>query len=740
MRDAKSTTIILFLLGFVTLLSVNTVYATDTSQYEKMLEKIDSLSLILKNKFKADIVGNWNATSQSQQYVVMDVLNSLDRLEEIYQQKKYSEIAYSLRDLRIDIKNTETMKQIITHQNKIEKIEQSIDVLNYSNKIKQMMKYNEILDSKIYLHNIWEPIHEKIQESNTVDDVLSFQTDIEKMEKVIKYNSRIHENTHSLVFTIIDPHVKSIWTNFKEEMSQTKYLTDMIKITTKYHKKVGKIDEKIISKWEMKITTLENDAKRQENIQEIMRIEQNIKNLNMVKKIEKNANPFDDDTQSQAILHNISQNYLKIKSDLKEYRLYLDNKNQMEQKVIQLQNKANDKSNLERMPEFKPKIKNTLDKVWHIKNALELNDFKYAQQLLDAVEQEWINFERFYPEIQNFTPIYKQHDISTAQKKQIYLNQISQIDALVSGLNMNHTSVDYQKYQKSIRESKVSILYGNFETGHEKIYKVIGFASQKFLSHDPRIMMDIIYDNDSNLLTVNGAVYKHSLNSRDKVSFYLFNQNNEIIELNSRTTKSGVFQILWNSDIKSGLYVAEIHHGSSKESQMISIQDDLQGMVFNQDEIAIMEIANTFESLENFVKKFTDSGSEKQLWKIQLITSKIKQDLMDGQIKTATESIQKFKNNIKLYMPIQSPEIVIDASTINNTVKITGKIAKLVEYREAIFLTIFDQDGGRIYEQMTYDDKFGNINIEIPKHILTGFTVIQIEYHDSLARDIIEIS
>lgn len=412
----------------------------------------------------------------------------------------------------------------------------------------------------------------------------------------------------------------------------------------------------------------------------------------------------------------------------------------MEQKVIQLQNKANDKSNLERMPEFEPKIKNTLDKVSHIKNALELNDFKYAQQLLDAVEQEWINFERFYPEIRNFTPIYKQHDISTAQKKQIYLNQISQIDALVSSLNINHTSADYQKYQKSIRESKASILYGNFETGHEKIYKAISFASQKFLSHDPRIMMEVIYYNDSNLLTVNGAVYKHSLNSRDKVSFYLFNQNNEIIELNSRTTKSGVFQILWNSDIKSGLYVAEIHHGSAKESQMISIQDDLQGMVFNQDEIAIMEIANTFESLENFVKKFTDSGSEKQLWKIQLITSKIKQDLMDGQLKTATESIQKFKNNIKLYMPIQSPKIIIDASVINNTVKITGKIAKLVEYREAIFLTIFDQDGRRIYEQMTYDDKFGNINIEIPKHILTGFTVIQIEYHDSLARDIIEIS
>lgn len=741
MRYTKSTIIIIFLIGFVTLIPVNVVYATDASQYVAMLEQIDSLSLILKDKFKADVEGNWNATSQLQQYTVKNILNSIDGLEEIYQQKNYPEIIDSLRDLRASLRQVETMKQITTYQNEIKYLEQSIDILISSNKIKQMLRYNEILDSKIYLHYIWEPIHAKIKESKTVDDVLSFQTDVENMGKIIKYNSRINENTHSPVFIIIDPHVKSVWDNFKKEMSQSQSITDMTKIATKYHGKVGKIDDKIISKWEVKITTLKNDAKKQENIQDLMLIEQNIKNLNMVKKIEKNSNPFDNDVQSKAILHNISQNYLKIKSDLKEYSLYLDNKNQMEQKVIQLQNKANDKSHLEKMPEFESKIKNTLKRVSNIKNALELNDFRYAQQLLDAVEQEWINFERFYPEIRNYTPIYKQHDISTAQKKQIYLNQISQIDTLVSSLNINHTSVDYQKYHKSIRESKASILYGNFEVGHKKIYKIIDFASQKFLPHDPRIMMDILYDSDSNLLTIKGAVYKHSLNSRDKVSFYLFNQNNEIVELNSRTTKYGDFQILWNSDIKSGLYIAEIHHGSAKESQIISIQDDdLQSMVFNSDEIAIMEIANTFESLESFVKKFTNSGSEKQLWKIQLLINKIKQDLTGGKIQSATESIQQFKNNIKLYLSIQSPEIVIDASAINSTVKITGKIAKLVEYREPIFLTIFDQDGKRMYEQMSYDDKYGNINIEIPKHILKGFMVIQIEYHDSLARDIIEIS
>ena len=49
-----------------------------------------------------------------------------------------------------------------------------------------------------------------------------------------------------------------------------------------------------------KITVLvphHKGAKKQENIQDLIRIEQNIKNLNMVKKIEKNSNPIDNDVQ-----------------------------------------------------------------------------------------------------------------------------------------------------------------------------------------------------------------------------------------------------------------------------------------------------------------------------------------------------------------------------------------------------------------------------------------------------------
>ena len=730
----------LFLTVSVALTS--TVYATERSDshYEKILKRIDFLNMDLKEKLKTNIHNNWNATTQSQQNDVLNILDSLDLLNVIYQQKKYMQISDPLAELATSLRQAEKISDITKHREDIRDLEHAVEVLNHSDQVRQTLKYNTLLDSKVYLHDIWEPVQKKLHKAKTIDDIMSFQTDINTMEKIIKRNSNIYENTHSPVFTLVDPNVKLTWNSFKTEMSQPGSMTEMAKITARYHKQVGQIDDKIISKWAAKIAGLKKDAKQQGNAQDLVRIDQNIKNLNMVKKIEQNSNPYDSDVQSKAILHNLSQNYLKIKSDLKEYDAYLDNKNQMVRKVTLLQDKANDKSNSEEMPEFDSKIKNTLETVSHIKDALDTNDFKYAQQLLDALDQEWFNFKRFYPEIRNYTPVYQQHDLSTVQKKHLYLQQISQIDRLVKSLDMNHTSANYQKYQKSIQESKASAMYGNFKASHEKNYGIIDFVNQNFLSQDPRIMMDVVYGDDTNMLIVKGAVYKHTLNSRDKVSFHLFDHNDEILDLNSRTSKHGEYRILSNIDIPSGLYVAQIRHGSAVESVIVSIQDEnIQDMVFDRNEIAMMELASTFENLERFVNTFGDINSEKQVLKIQLLMDKIRADLTDGHSKQATKSIQKFKNNIKLYMPIQSPEIAIDVLVTENTLKITGDISKLVMYPEAIFLTIFDQHGRRVYEQITHDDKYGNINIEIPQNLLKGFLVVQVEYHDSLARDIVEI-
>ena len=88
MGHAKFVIIIVFLIGFVTLLSTETVHATDASQHKKMLEKVDSLSLILNDKFRTDMKTNWNATSQSQQYTITNIVKSLEKFEEIYQHEQ----------------------------------------------------------------------------------------------------------------------------------------------------------------------------------------------------------------------------------------------------------------------------------------------------------------------------------------------------------------------------------------------------------------------------------------------------------------------------------------------------------------------------------------------------------------------------------------------------------------------------------------------------------------------------
>ena len=731
--------IIITLLAVAAIAPIDAANATNNEHYEKILKNTNYLNSGLKYEIMTHIANNWNSTSMSQEHTVKNIINSVDHLEKIHKQKTHPQIGKPLQELRYMLLQTKTMSDLIIHQDRIQNMESAINVLDHTKKIAEMLRYNPILDSKQYLHDIWEPIQQKIQHSESIEDIISFQTDNDRMEKIITYNYKIHDNIHSPVFTLIMPEIKSVWSDYKEEMSEVKSIIQMTNIATKYYNQVGKIDSSIISKWEEKIISLKEYAKKQDNHEDLMRIDKNIKNLNMVKKIQKIQHPLDSDAQSKAILYNLSQNYLKIKLDLDEFDRYLENKNEIKQKLDYLQKKANDPYSIKSMPEFEPKIKNTVHHMSYITNALETNDYKYAQQMIDALEREWNNFEQFYPEIRNYTPIYKQSDISTFNKKQIYLEEISKMDALIGSLDIKSTSLEYKKYQKLIHESKASILYGNFDVGHEKIYDALDYASKNFLDHDPRIIMDITYD-DSNLLTVNGAIYKHSMNSRDSVLFYLFDQDDKILESRSYTTKHGDFQILLNGKIEPGIYIAQVQYGHAKESQIISIQKDtIKNMVFTQAELSIMELANTFENLEDFLTKFNDTVSENQLQEIQLLISNIKQELADGKIKEAAKSIQEFKNKIKLYVPIQSSKIAIDVSTTDSIVKITGKTAKLVQYREPIFLTIFNQDGKRVYEQMAYDDKYGSINIEIPAHAFRGLAIVQVEYHDFLARDTVEI-
>ena len=223
MGDYIKVSLIVFLFGFVSLVSTDLVYGINMTPYEKMLEKIDSLSLVLNDRFKEDIENNWGVISHVQQYKTKSVIDSIDRLEGLYHQKKYSEITDALKHLRVSLKHTDTIKQILTYQNEIRQLEQSVIILDSSNKVKNMLKHNEVLDSKIYLYDIWDPIQKKIQNSKTVDDILLLKTEIGYMQKIIEYNSRIYENVHSPVFTIIDPNVKLVWGDFKEEMQQNKH-------------------------------------------------------------------------------------------------------------------------------------------------------------------------------------------------------------------------------------------------------------------------------------------------------------------------------------------------------------------------------------------------------------------------------------------------------------------------------------------------------------------------------------
>ena len=290
-----------------------------------------------------------------------------------------------------------------------------------------------------------------------------------------------------------------------------------------------------------------------------------------------------------------------------------------------------------------------------------------------------------------------------------------------------------------IWDARKSIEIGSFKAGHEKIYDVLQFIQENLLGHDPRIIFDVSFDDSQNIWNIHGAIYKHSFNSRGKLSFSLYNVHNDNIgDVRFLNTKAGEFNVSWHKNVEPGLYIAKLSHGASHEYKLISVQNE-RGTKFSQKEIDIMNLATKFEKLENFLDVFGDNNNQQHDSKfdpiIQIIQNKLKQGTTSG----TQKNIDILEEIIQRYLPVRSSDAIIEVTYANNMISVSGQVAKLVDFREVLFISVFDENGDRIYEELIYDDSKGNFETVFAKPVQSGLVVVQLEYHDIVATDIISI-
>ncbi len=731
------------LLLVVALLIPSSIFAqSESNEKQQLISKLaddsDILNVILKFELsRIDKIKSFDDVDS-----ILHILQEISFLENL-DESKYFPIQHEWETTKRDLKIQSNITDLLSFKEKIHQIYDAVFLIQLSENITKRISDTENLPHlKSILKSKWNSVKSGLANAKSTDDVLKHKLEIGYTEKILDSGLRLYDKTNYLKANqLIDPTITHTWSLFLNSISESTSITSAHSHLTEYIKKFSEIENKLIAKSE---SEYKKHIKNSQNLglsEQTKEINKILDSLHMAKSIKSNKNPFDNSNDEiiNHILYKSGTKFSEIDSKIKYYHSdeYQKNQDELKEKSLQLQKIIDD--TYDEIPVYHDilyKIENRLS----YSKTLDPIELEKTQHLTSALFFELENLYREYKFVKNYSPIYESDQLSAIDKKTIYFELLDDILKILDTYDDSRFDQYRKEFYLMIEDAQKSIEIGSFKLGHEKTYDALKFLKNNLLEDDPRIIFNVSFDDSQNLWDIDGGVYKHSFNSRGKMSFVLYDvDGNNIGELDFLNTKHGEFKVLWHKDVSPGLYIAKISHGNSHDYQIISIQNE-HGTKFSQKEIEIMSFASQYEKLENFLHVFGGDNYKQYDSKFTSIIQTIQSKLKEGTTSDVQKNIDELKKVTQRYIPIHSTDAIIEADNVHGMISISGKVSKLIDFREALFISIFDENGKRIYEKIIYDDSKGNFEFLLVKPAQSGLVVVQLEYHDFVATDIISIT
>ena len=733
----------MLVLGVILLIPSSSFAESDPNEKQELISKLADDSSILNVILKFELSRIDKTMSLDDVGFLLQILQDISFLENL-DESKYFPIQHEWKTTKRDLKIQSSITELLSFKEKLRKIYNTVLLMQSSENITTRISDKESLPHlKSILKPKWSPVKSGIANAKSTDDVLKYELEIQYMEKILDHGLRLYDKTNYLKANRqIDPTVTHIWSSFLGSIGESTSITSAHLHLSEYAKKFSEAEDKLITTSESKYQEHMKNSQELGLDEQTKEVEKILDSLRMAKSIkEANKNPFDfsNDEIVNHVLLKSGTKFSEIDSKIKYYHSdeYQKNKDELKKKSLQLQRIIDD--SYDEMPVYHDALYRIENRLSYSK-AIDPMEIEKTQRLTSALFSELENLYKEYTFVKNYSPIYESTQLSTNDKKTIYFELLDDILKILDAYDDSSFDQYREEFYLMMSDAQKSIEIGSFKSGHEKTYDALKFLKNNLLGNDPRIIFNVSFDDSQNLWSIDGGVYKHSFNSRDKLSFVLDDvDGNRIGELVFLNTKHGEFNVLWHKDVPPGLYIAKISHGNSHDYQLVSIQNK-HGTEFSQKEIEIMDLASQYEKLESFLYLFGGNNYKQYDSKFTSIIQTIQHKLKEGTTSDAQKNINELKKVTQRYLPISSPDAIVKADYANNMILISGKVSKLVDFREELFVSIFDENGKRIYEKIIYDDSKGNFEFLLTKPAQPGLAVVQLEYHDFVATDIVSIT
>ncbi|MGI0010950.1 MAG: hypothetical protein ACREAE_06090, partial [Nitrosopumilaceae archaeon] len=280
-----------------------------------------------------------------------------------------------------------------------------------------------------------------------------------------------------------------------------------------------------------------------------------------------------------------------------------------------------------------------------------------------------------------------------------------------------------------------SVEYGNFADVDSKITQIRTFLINNLPLRNEHIIFEITYDVEKDIWTMKGVVDSHSP-IRENLYLTVYDDAANIhSNLKFSDTKSGEFFTQWQAPTEPGMYVVLLQYQNLQATQVINIEEKSE-VIYNK---ADYTIAKEFEDLEEFINRFGDQSVPQYQTEFVPVLEKIRTALVKNDQTSVKNDLSHLKNLIEKYLPIKSRSAIIEATIDGDRLLIAGAVQKTLSFREELYLTVFDQQGNIVEDEIFYDDASGHYNVLLSKPTNPGLYVAQLEYHEIKVTDIFQV-
>ena len=586
----------------------------------------------------------------------------------------------------------------------------------------------------------WKALETELALATSVDDILKSESKIIQMSQVIDISSRISKSVEISQASSLDSDLVDDWKLLLERVENAKSLDDILVIVSEFDQSMTELREKRnpLLVLEFKYNAMKQKAEIQADYKNLFLIDNALKILDTAKQMESGNPSITRIDRIEVLLTWVSSKAPEIQNDLDSY-----NKDAFKVRASDILQRAKSLENLVELsltknrflPNYIEFTETFNEKIDNVRDLVIKNDLEKADHLVRELFDEWTAVSGAYAD----DPLGSDVGYTADEIKRIeFRKMLDTFSSMVSTFYNAGFSEYVDEYNKKMNTANELIDIANFVDTESKIIEIGNYLSDHLVLKNDSIIYDISFNPEKDRWVIQGATEKSVFDRRENLYVTVFNMDGSThSSLEFTDTKQGNFYTQWIAPTDPGLYIVQLQYQASKATQIVHVEDEFEN-TYPESNLDMVDLAREFEELQSFAKEFGGANFDSNP-RFASVINEIKSGFTDADPKRVDNNLDEFKLIIERYLPIRNPTAPIEATFDGDKLVVSGRVLKLVEFSEDMFIDVYDQRGTLVKEIILKDDPTGLFTEVISQSFEPGVYVVQLQYHNLIVTDFFNV-